>query len=92
MHSAWMPLITFFVYISGNVVGILVSRRGTGRRRLYGAAHVFRKGRKKLAAGDAVVQHRALCGTAVALDLWCPGFIPDSVSQSRRTRKAGYIG
>jgi uncharacterized sodium:solute symporter family permease YidK len=53
-------MITFFRLHFPELVGHLVSRRRARRRRLYRAAHVQREGRKEFAAGDAVVQHRAL--------------------------------
>ncbi len=50
------------------LVGDLVSRRRARRRRLHRAAHVQREGRKAFAARDAVVQHRALRDSPVAVD------------------------
>src|SRR4029077_18599042 len=50
------------------VVGKLVSRRGTGWRRLCCTANVQRERRKELSRRDAVVQHSALCAALLAVD------------------------
>jgi solute:Na+ symporter, SSS family len=62
LGSAWMPMITFLVYISVNWWATWYPGRA-GRRRLRRAADVLRQGREAFPAGDAVVQHRPLrCG------------------------------
>ena len=67
------------------LVGHLVSRRRTRRRRLHRAAHVQRERRKKFAARHAVVQHRALRAAPVAVD---PGRadVADSFPRPRKAR------
>src|SRR5579883_3063529 len=55
--------------VSGDaVVAGMVPGSGAGRGRLRGAAHVQRQGREELPGRDALVQHRALCAAAVAVD------------------------
>ena len=64
----WMPMITFLVYISVNWWATWYPGAEPGGGGYRRAAHVLRQRRKALAARDAVVQHRALRGAAVAVD------------------------
>src|SRR5579884_4061047 len=52
------------------MVAGVVSGRGTGRRRIRGAAHVQCKGREEFAWCDSVVQCRALRPAAMAVDCY----------------------
>src|SRR5207249_4028851 len=65
----------------GELVGHVVPRGRAWRRRLCGAADAQREGRETLVTRDAVVQHRALCRTALALDSRGAG-VPDLVSRA----------
>jgi len=74
LNSAWMPMITFLVYISLNwwatwYPGAEPGGGGYVAQRMFSAKDdVQREGRATFDARDALVQHRALRDPAVAVD------------------------
>ena len=68
LNSAWMPAITLVRVLGRQLVGQLVSGRGTGRRRIRCPANFFGKERAARRVGHAVVQRGSLFAATLAMD------------------------
>ena len=68
LTSPWMPMMTFFVYISLNWWASWYPGAEPGGGGYIAQRMFSRQGRKELAARDAVVQHCQLRAAALAVD------------------------